>query len=101
LRRQVELLRDALQAAQADNLCASAGCRLAREAGTDRSSCAAGSAPWRDPDWNSTPARELRQRLTRALQDVDRLRDENALLRRWIVEHRASHTSGKPVEPGE
>ena len=104
LRQQVEVLRNALQAAQGDNLCASAGCQLARAADTNRSSSAPGAAPWRDPDWNSTPARELRQRLTRALQDVDRLRDENVLMRRWIMEHRTDHTPnkpGKPVEPGE
>jgi hypothetical protein len=46
--------------------------------------------PWRDPEWNSVASRALRAELTKARGEVTRLRRENALMRRWISDHRTS-----------
>jgi hypothetical protein len=48
---------------------------------------------WRDPEWNSVASRVLRAELTKARDEVTRLRRENALMRRWIAEHRTSRTA--------
>jgi hypothetical protein len=91
LHEQVVQLRTALQTAHDDNICAMAGCQQLPVAHLD--AYTAKPIAWRDPDWNSAAARALRTKLTRTLNEVERLRDENTLLRRWILQHRHRHAT--------
>jgi hypothetical protein len=88
LREQVEQLRTALLAAQSSNLCAAAGCqnRTAQSAGIGDVDLGVPAVPWRSPEWNDHQVRTLRARLTTTTQELERLREENGLMRRWIHE---------------
>jgi hypothetical protein len=87
LRQQVAQLRAALQSVQDDGICSTAGCQQLPPP-RQKTATAAALGVWRDPDWNGAAARTLRTTLTQTLQEVERLRDENTLMRRWITEHR-------------
>lgn len=41
-------------------------------------------APWRDTEWEHPTVRALRTRVVEQAGEMDRLRAENGLLRRWI-----------------
>ncbi len=85
-------LQAALKAAQLEGVCAQHGCRLladqqAREAigeGEER----AAVSPWRYGEWNHPWVQRVRARLSEQAEELDRLREENALLRRWVSARR-------------
>ena len=96
---QVELLRAALARAQAVHSCAEKGCQLvsAGHAARARVDADAGrrAAPWRNEEWDQPAVQTLRATVTGHADELDRLREENALLRRWV-------TAGLNIsEPGE
>jgi hypothetical protein len=88
LQTQVKDLHRALRETQQDNLCASAGCQNATPIRAGHADHAPDrqrqAAPWRGPEWNDPAVRALREQLTNASHEIDRLRDENRLMRRWI-----------------
>jgi len=92
-------LQAALEREQAKGICACNGCRLdeAAAAGVARrqSEHNAQVAPWRDPEWEHPTVRALRARLTEQADELDRLRQANGLLRRWVSRH------VEPEAPGE
>jgi ribosomal protein S27AE len=95
LAARVRALQAALEVAQSAGVCAQQGCRLlthhqAKEAigeGEER----AAISPWRDGEWDHPSVQRLRARLSEQAEELDRLREENALLRRWVSEHRHSN----------
>ena len=91
----------ALEFAQAGDVCARNGCRvtwtIAAEQARRQDVCDAQVAPWRHPEWNDSMVRELRTKLTEQAAELDRLREENGLLRRWVSRHVDPE---KTVRPG-
>ncbi len=88
---QVRLLQAALARAQAVDSCAEQGCQLVSADHALRARADAdGSAhavPWRGEDWDHPAVQTLRAAVTGHADELDRLRAENALLRRWVGDH--------------
>lgn len=91
LARQVTALQEALERSERVNVCAHHGCQVdaivqttrAGEASTHRREL----APWRSAEWMEPANRILRAKITEQADELDRLRQENGLMRRWISEH--------------
>lgn len=54
-------------------------------------------APWRGADWEHPAVRVLRARVSAQADELDRLRQENGLLRRWIAKR---VDTDEPQRPG-
>jgi hypothetical protein len=98
----MQALQAALEAEQLERVCAQQGCRLladhqATEA-IGQGAKRAETSPWRHGEWDHPSVRRLRARLSEQAAELDRLREENALLRRWVREHRhANPVNGRGV----
>jgi hypothetical protein len=99
---QVRTLQAALGQAQVNDVCAHHGCRrewttagrqLQRQGDHD-----AEVAPWRDPDWEHPVVQRLRTRVSEQAAELDRLREENGLLRRWVGERASLQVPGTAGE---
>jgi len=95
------MLQAALERAQAGDVCAQQGCRL-QQATVTRQSRQPGEsgvdiAPWRGTDWEHPAVRVLRARVSAQADELDRLRQENGLLRRWISKR---VDTDEPQRPG-
>lgn len=97
--RRVEVLQAALDSAQATDVCAQHGCRLARDVATahevEQPDHGTAVAPWRDPEWEHPLVRRLRTKVSEQANALDRLRLENGLLRRWVSRNLGQETPGK------
>jgi hypothetical protein len=97
--RRVHTLQAALEREQAKDICAHNGCRfepvIAAGVARRQSEYDAQMAPWRDPAWEHPTVRALRARLSEQAHELDRLRQENGLLRCWVSRH------VEPEAPGQ
>jgi len=72
------------------DVCSQQGCRIlacnhtADAVGEDERGVE--TAPWRSAAWNDPEVRRVRARLAEQSDALSRLRDENAVLRRWVSE---------------
>lgn len=84
----MQRLQAALTEAQEGDVCAQRGCQLtpldAAEQTRGQGERGAAVAPWRDSGWEHPTVRALRTRVVEQAGEIDRLRVENGLLRRWI-----------------
>jgi hypothetical protein len=100
LAEQVRRLQSALEQAQAGDVCARQGCRLERAMAAGdaqrQGDHDAGVAPWRGSEWQHPTFRALRARVSEQADELDRLREENGLMRRWVDQHQ--HTPGEAGE---
>lgn len=90
LEKQVALLQAALARIQPDDPCAEQGCRLTSDEYIARARAhaeAPGRAvPWRSEEWDHPAVKTLRATVTGHANELDRLREENALLRGWVTD---------------
>jgi hypothetical protein len=95
------MLQAALERAQAGDVCAQQGCRLQQATDTRQFGQPGDSgvdvAPWRDAEWEHPAVRVLRARVSAQADELDRLRQENGLLRRWIAKR---VDTDEPERPG-
>lgn len=88
---RIDSLQAALEQAHAANVCAQQGCQLGAVAHTAQArnevEYAGRVTPWRTAEWQEPTARLLRAKLTQQADELDRLRQENGLLRRWVSDH--------------
>jgi hypothetical protein len=87
---QVALLQAALERAESVNSCAEQGCQLVSAGHAAREGAAADASgwavPWRSEEWDHPAVQALRATVTGQAEELDRLREENALVRRWAAE---------------
>jgi hypothetical protein len=99
--QQVRTLQATWERAQGSDACAHNGCRLVRTTAADQArrqgDYDAQVSPWRRPEWEHPMVRTLRAKLTAQSAELDRLRKENGLLRRWVSAHVGQ---GKPGKAG-
>ncbi len=74
-----------------DAVCAEQGCQLTRHAAAGHAlrqdEQGAAVMPWRGAEWEHPTVRALRTRVSEQARELDRLREENVLLRRWVSRH--------------
>jgi hypothetical protein len=88
--RREEQVHAALAEAR-DAVCAWQGCQLTRHAAAGHAhrqdEHAAVVVPWRGVEWEHPTVCVLRARVSEQARELDRLREENGLLRRWVSRH--------------
>lgn len=101
LLRQVLALQAALERAHAGQAYAAQGCQLADVNAATRArqqaDQAAQLAPWRGAKWEHPAFRTLRVKVPEQADELNRLRQENGLLRRRASQRR---NGGEPRRPG-